>query len=83
MSENWHGPRLTNEEFARALADTTQLSFADVNRILPRRSDKDRFLLLARITTSRKSSKDKAAELRKHIDELGPIVMKLLRATVF
>ena len=69
----------TNRELARDISDMSRLTEEDVDRLLPRKVDKERFGLLMGIVAAHADENRKAADLRENIEEVGVVVIRLLR----
>lgn len=70
--------KMTNEELASELAKHSPLKAEELNKILPRKIDKERFNKLLNIVNSSASQQKKLASLTDNIKELGGVVIKLL-----
>ena len=72
----------TNATLAEELARITTLTDEQIERLLPTRADKERLARLLEIVNSSASQNRKLARLRRSFAELGPVVLKLLRAAI-
>ncbi len=69
---------LTRKELDGELAKITSLSEEKLARLLPNKSDKEKFAELMAIVNSSTNRNNKVAQLRNNIDRLGVVVVKLL-----
>ena len=72
----------TNREMAEELSQMTALTAEQIERMLPKKADKERFAELMAIVNSSASNNKKVATLRKNMNELGFVVMKVLKVAV-
>ena len=69
----------TNRELAGELSSLTLFTEDDVERLLPRKIDKERFGRLMAIVSGKTSDNQKVMALRENLDELGQVVLKVLK----
>ncbi len=69
----------TNRALARELAALTFLTEQDVERLLPRKLDKERFGTLMAIVAADTDENTKLAALKDNLDEVGSVLMRILR----
>ena len=69
---------LTNEQLAGELAKLTPLTADEIDQLLPRRIDKERFGELIKLVASGTSQQNKLASLQTNLATLGPVVLKVL-----
>ena len=69
----------TNQVLAGEISSLTFLTEEDVERILPRKSDKERFGSLMTIVASHTDSNTKLMAIRENLDELGEVLLKVLK----
>jgi len=69
----------TNRALADELSSLTFLTEEDVDRILPRKVDKEAFGVLMAIVAARTSEDAKVAALRENLDKVGRVLVKVLR----
>ncbi len=70
--------KLTNEQLGEELAKLTPLTVEEVNKLLPRRADKERLQQLIQLVNSSASQNKKLASLTSNFEELGGVVLTLL-----
>jgi hypothetical protein len=70
--------KLTNEQLGGELAKVTPLTAEEVNKLLPRRADKERLKQLIELVNSCVSQNKKLASLTSNFAELGGVVLTLL-----
>ena len=68
----------TNKQLSEGLAKLTPLRAEELNDLLPRKIDKQRFNQLLEIVHSSASEQKKLASLKDNIGDLGGVVIKLL-----
>jgi len=68
----------TNEHFADEIARLTTLTSADVERLFPRRVDKERLAQLMVIVNSSASRQRRAAALEENFKTFGGSILRLL-----
>jgi len=71
---------LTNQQLAEELAKVTPMTADEINRMLPRKADKQRLAELIAIVGSAASENARAAKLAQNMGELGGVAVKLLGA---
>ncbi len=75
--------REAREETNRALADEisslTFLTEEDVERILPRKVDKEHFGTIMSIVATRTDDNSKVAALRENLDDVGRVLVRVLK----
>lgn len=69
----------TNQALAEEISSLTRLSEQDIERLLPRKADKERFGTLMAIVTGATDDNDKVASLRENLDEVGSVLVKILK----
>lgn len=69
---------LTNEQFASEIANLIRLTSTEIERLFPRKQDKERLLELMTIVRSAASRNSKAAQIRSNIGALGESIVKVL-----
>ena len=70
----------TNAELAEELSRLTPMTEARLLRMLPTKRDKENLARLMAIVTASTSQNRKIAQLRSNLDELGGVLLKVLRA---
>jgi hypothetical protein len=70
--------KLTNEQLSGELAKLTPLTAEQLNKLLPKKPDKQRLSQLIDIVNSSGSQNKKLASLTSSFKELGGVVLKLL-----
>jgi hypothetical protein len=71
---------LTNQQLAEELAKVTPMTADEINKLLPRKVDKQRLADLIAIVGGAASENTRAAKLAENMGELGGVVVKLLGA---
>jgi len=69
----------TNKRLADEISSLTFLTEEDVGRILPRKVDKERFGTLMAIVASQTDDNTKLGTLREKLDEVGAVLLRVLR----
>jgi len=69
----------TNRALADEISSLTFLTEEDVARLLPRKIDKERFGALMAIVASGTDENTRIATLRDRLDELGSVLLKVLK----
>jgi hypothetical protein len=69
----------TNRALAQELTSLTFLTEQEVERLLPRKVDKERFGTLMAIVAAETDDNTKVAALKENMDEVGSVLMKILR----
>jgi hypothetical protein len=69
----------TNRALAQELTALTFLTEQDVQRLLPRKVDKERFGTLMAIVAADTDDKAKVAALKDNLDEVGGVLVKILK----
>jgi hypothetical protein len=69
----------TNRALAQELTALTFLTEQDVERLLPRKVDKERFGTLMAIVAADTDDNTKVAALKENLDEVGGVLMRILR----
>jgi len=64
------------------MAELTPISQADLARFLPEKEDKERLAELLAIVESSTTENEKVAQLGSRIQELGPVVLRVLKLLV-
>ena len=70
--------KLTNEQLAGELAKLMPLTSEEVNKLLPKRADKERLQQLIQLVNSSASQNRKLASLTSNFEELGGVVLTVL-----
>lgn len=70
--------KMTNDELGGELAKYSPFKAEELNKLLPRKIDKERFNKLLNIVNASASQQKKLALLTDNIKELGGVVIKLL-----
>lgn len=70
--------KLTNVELGDELAKLTPLTAEEVNKLLPRRADKEGLKQLIQLVNSSASQNRKLASLTSNFAELGGVVLAVL-----
>lgn len=69
----------TNRALAGEISSLTFLTEEDVERVLPRKVDKEAFGVLMAIVAARTSDDEKLMALRKHLDQVGRVLVRILK----
>lgn len=69
---------LTNKQLAGEIAKLTPLTESELNSLLPKKIDKERFAEVLRIVNSSASQNNKVAALTDNFATLGGVVVKVL-----
>jgi hypothetical protein len=69
----------TNRSLADEISSLTFLTEEEVERLLPRKLDKERFGALMSIMAARTDDNTKVAALRENLDEVGAVLVRVLR----
>jgi hypothetical protein len=69
----------TNRVLAQELTALTFLTEQDVERLLPRKVDKERFGTLMAIVAADTDDNAKVAALKENLEEVGGVLVKILR----
>jgi hypothetical protein len=69
----------TNRALADEISSLTFLTEEEVERILPRKVDKERFGDLMAIVPAHTDDNTKVASLREKLDEVGVVLVKVLK----
>lgn len=70
----------TDAQFATELTRLTKLTRVDLEQMLPTRADQERLAQLMAIVDSSAKENTKLARLKSNLDELGPVVLRILKA---
>jgi len=70
--------KLTNEQLGDELAKLTPLTVAEINKLLPRRADKEGLKQLIQLVNSSASQNKKLVSLTSNFSELGGVVLTVL-----
>ena len=70
--------RETNDSFAEELARLTTLTTTDVQKLFPRKIDKENFEQLLKIVTASSSRNKRTAAIKDNIDTFAVTLTKLL-----
>jgi hypothetical protein len=69
----------TNRALADEISSLTFLTEEDVERLLPRKVDKERFGTLMAIVAADTDDNTKVAALRENLDDVGAVLVKILK----
>jgi hypothetical protein len=69
----------TNRALAGEISSLTFLTEEDVERVLPRKVDKEAFGVLMAIVAARTSDHEKVMALRENLDRVGRVLIKVLK----
>ena len=69
----------TNRALAGEISSLTFLTEDDVERLLPRKIDKERFGTLMAIVASGTDDNTKVARLKERLDEVGHVLLRVLK----
>jgi hypothetical protein len=69
----------TNASLAGEISSLTRLSEEDIQRLLPRKVDKERFGTLMAIVADSTSNNAKVAALKDNLDDVGQVLMRILK----
>ena len=69
----------TNANLAGEISSLTRLSEEDIQRLLPRKVDKERFGTLMAIVADSTSNNAKVAALKDNLDDVGQVLMRILK----
>ena len=69
----------TNRSLADEISSLTVLTEAEVERLLPRKIDRERFGSLMAIVASGTDDNTKVAALRENLDEVGTVLLRVLK----
>lgn len=69
----------TNRALADEISSLTFLTEEDVERILPRKVDKEHFGTIMSIVAARTDDNTKVAALRDNLDEVGRVLVRILK----
>jgi hypothetical protein len=69
----------TNRALASEISSLTFLTEDDVRRLLPRKRDKEGFGTLMAIVASRTDDTAKVAAIRDNLDEVGAVLVRILK----
>ena len=70
--------KLTNEQLGDELSKLTPLTAEEVNRLLPKRADKEGLKQLIQLVNSSELQNKKLASLTSNFSELGGVVLTVL-----
>jgi len=70
--------KLTNEELGDELARLTPLTAEEINKLLPKKADKEGLKQLIQLVNSSASHNKKLASLTSNFSELGGVVLTVL-----
>ena len=70
--------KLTNEELGDELARLTPLTAEEINKLLPKKADKEGLKQLIQLVNSSASQNKKLASLTSNFTELGGVVLTVL-----
>lgn len=73
---------LTNKQFAEELSTHTALSANRIQEILPHKADKNKLKELIEIVNSAASQNEKVAALLSNLENLGGVMLKLLKTVI-
>lgn len=71
--------KATNADLAGEISSLTRLSEEDIERLLPRKADKEQFGALMAIVADATDDNEKLAALKRNIDEVGSVVVRMLK----
>jgi len=71
--------KATNASLAGEISSLTRLSEKDIQRLLPRKADKEQFGALMAIVADATSDNRKVAALKENMDEVGRVLVRILR----
>jgi hypothetical protein len=71
--------KATNVGLAGELSSLTRLSEQDIQRLLPRKVDKEQFAALMAIVADSTDEDEKIAALKERLEEVGGVVVRILR----
>ena len=69
----------TNRALADEISSLTVLTEEDVDRLLPRKADKEQFGTLMAIVASGTDDNRKVAALRDNLDDVGVVMVRILK----
>jgi hypothetical protein len=69
----------TNASLAGEISSLTRLSEEDIQRLLPRKVDKERFGTLMAIVADSTSNNSKVASLKENMEEVGQVLIRILK----
>jgi|GEM_PF-1175278 len=69
----------TNRALADEISSLTVLTEEDVDRLLPRKADKEQFGTLMAIVAAATNENTKVAALRENLDNVGGVLVKILK----
>ena len=69
----------TNASLAGEISSLTRLSEEDIQRLLPRKVDKERFGTLMAIVADSTSNNAKVAALKDNLDDVGQVLVRILK----
>lgn len=76
------GRPATNAEYAAEIAEVAKLTAADVDRMFPTHSEKNKLVRLLDLTNSQLTAEKKADKLEDDVRELANVIFKLVRKLV-
>jgi hypothetical protein len=74
--------RKTDEKLANELSELTHLKKDEIKKLFPKRADKEKLDELLRIVRASTTQNQKIIKLKKNIDALAPVVLKLVKHLV-
>jgi hypothetical protein len=72
----------TNIEYASKISNLTRLTDKEIGKLFPARTDKNRLMELLAIVNDSTNKNQKIIKLKKNIDTLAPVVLKLVKHLV-
>lgn len=72
----------TNATLDNEIGALTTITAEDLSRIIPTKADKEKFAELMSIVSASTAENIRAAKLIKNIDDLGEIVVRVLKKTI-
>ena len=73
---------LTNREFASEISSLSRLKDEEINRLFPKKEDKQKLLELLRIVNASTSNNQKITKLKQNIGDVAEVVIKLVGVLV-
>ena len=72
----------TNTDLATELSNLTTLKGSEIERLFPTRADKEKLARLLEIVDAATEENKKIAQLKKNIDDLAGVVVRLVKVIV-
>lgn len=73
---------LTNKQLSDRLSSFTRMTAAEINRLAPRKRDKEEFARLMEVVSGETSEEEKIAYLRENIASIGKVLVNVLKMAV-